>query len=95
VTTFETPIENATAAASGESATERFHTDKCPFEAVKHTPKDRVDQLARAVLDAVHDTIRKYEVTYDEYNALKAWLIQVGQDGEWRTRHPPTGRAAS
>ena len=22
-------------------------------------------------------------VTYDEYNALKAWLIDVGQDGEW------------
>ena len=22
-------------------------------------------------------------MTYDEYNALKAWLIQVGQDGEW------------
>ena len=22
-------------------------------------------------------------MTYDEYNALKAWMIQVGQDGEW------------
>ena len=22
-------------------------------------------------------------VSYDEYNALKAWLINVGQDGEW------------
>ena len=83
MTTFETPIEHATAAASGASATERFHTDKSPFEAVKDTPKDRVDQLARALLDAVHDTIRTHQVTYDEYNALKAWLIQVGQDGEW------------
>ena len=31
----------------------------------------------------MHETIRKHKVTYDEYNALKAWLIQVGQDGEW------------
>ena len=83
MTTFETPTEHATAAASGASATERFHTDKSPFEAVKDTPKERVNLLARAVLDAVHDTIREHKVTYDEFNALKAWLIQVGQDGEW------------
>ncbi|MEY8016934.1 catechol 1,2-dioxygenase [Mycobacterium servetii] len=73
----------ATAAASGAAATDRFRTDKSPFDAVKDTPKQRVDALAREVLDAVHATIRKHRVTYDEYNALKAWLIQVGQDGEW------------
>lgn len=73
----------ATAAASGASATDRFATDKSPFEAVKDIPKERVDELAREVLDAVYDTIRKHKVTYDEYNALKAWLIQVGKDGEW------------
>src|SRR5690606_23748953 len=65
------------------SATERFRTDKSPYDAVKDTPKERVDTLAREVLSAVHETIRKHQVTYDEYNALKAWLIQVGQDGEW------------
>ena len=83
MTTFENPMEHATAAASGASATERFHTDKSPFEAVKDTSAERVNQLAREILDAVHATIRKHQVTYDEYNALKAWLIQVGQDGEW------------
>jgi catechol 1,2-dioxygenase len=83
MTTFDTPGEQASAAASGASATERFHTDKSPFEAVKDTPKERVDMLAHEVLDAVEATIRKHKVTYDEYNALKAWLIQVGLDGEW------------
>jgi catechol 1,2-dioxygenase len=83
MTTFDTPVGQPTAAASGASATERFHTDKSPFEAVKDTPKERVDMLARDILDAVHATIRKHNLTYDEYNALKAWLIQVGQDGEW------------
>ncbi len=75
--------EQASAAASGASATERFHTDKSPFDAVKDVPQERVDTLASEVLAAVHETIRKHKVTYDEFNALKAWLIQVGQDGEW------------
>jgi catechol 1,2-dioxygenase len=73
--------QTASAAASGASATERFKSDKLTGAA--DTPKERVDLLAREVLDAVHATIRKHKVTYDEYNALKAWLIQVGLDGEW------------
>ncbi|HEX7823927.1 MAG TPA: catechol 1,2-dioxygenase [Mycobacterium sp.] len=81
MTTFETP--QASAAASGASATERFHTDKSPFDAVRDVPADRVDMLAREVLDSVHETIRRHRVTYAEYNALKAWLISVGRDGEW------------
>ena len=75
--------ESSTAAASGASATERFHADKSPYAAVRDTPKERVDMLARKVLGAVHAAIREHNVTYDEYNALKAWLIQVGEDGEW------------
>jgi catechol 1,2-dioxygenase len=74
---------SATAAGSGASATEHFAQDKSPYDAVKDTPKERVDLLAREVIDAVHATIRRHHVTYDEYNALKAWLIQVGLDGEW------------
>lgn len=81
MTTFDTP--QASAAGSGASATERFRTDKSPFAAVQHTPTERVSLLAREVLDAVHATIRKHQVSYDEYDALKAWLIQVGLDGEW------------
>ena len=83
MTTFETPVDHATAAASGASATERFQADKSPFAAVKDTPTERVDMLAREVLAAIHATIRAHDVTYDEYNALKAWLIGVGADGEW------------
>ena len=71
----------ASAAASGASATDRFKADKVAN--VADTPKERVDRLAREVLDAVHQTIRRHKVSYDEYNALKSWLINVGQDGEW------------
>jgi len=78
--TMTTVEEKATAAATGASATERFRTDKTH---AADTPPERVSLLAREVLDAVHDTIRRNNVTYAEYDALKAWLIQVGVDGEW------------
>ncbi|MFJ9582383.1 catechol 1,2-dioxygenase [Streptomyces acidicola] len=71
-----------TAAASGASATERFLTDKTSLP-TEGTDTARVNTLATEVLTAVHDVIRRHRVTYDEYNALKAWLIAVGQDGEW------------
>ena len=32
----------------------------------------------------MHDTIREHKVTHDEYNALKAWLIQVARMGSGR-----------
>ncbi|RRO20698.1 catechol 1,2-dioxygenase [Saccharopolyspora rhizosphaerae] len=76
-----TAHDTATAAASGANATERFKSDK--LVGVEGTPPERVSTLAREVLEAVHATIRKHKVTYAEYNALKAWLINVGEDGEW------------
>ena len=30
-----------------------------------------------------NDIVLEECVTYDEFNALKAWLIKVGDDGEW------------
>ncbi len=75
-----TTTETATAAKSGASATERFRSDK---KAGAAADPERVNLLAREVIEAVHDTIRKHKVTYDEYNALKSWLISVGDDGEW------------
>lgn len=76
----EATTESATAAKSGAAATERFRSDKA---SAAGTSPERVDLLAREVLSAIHDTIRKHQVTYDEYNALKSWLISVGEDGEW------------
>jgi catechol 1,2-dioxygenase len=73
-------IEQPTAAASGASATDRFLHDK---QVAAAASQDRVDTLATEVITAVHDVIRRHDVTYEEYNALKAWLIQVGLDGEW------------
>ncbi|MFF4759775.1 catechol 1,2-dioxygenase [Streptomyces sp. NPDC001292] len=73
--------EQATAAASGAAATEQFRS-KQRAEAADVDTK-RVDNLVTELLTAAHDIIRRHKLTYAEYDALKAWLIQVGEDGEW------------
>lgn len=70
----------ATAAASGANATERFRSDKSVAAEVS---TERVNVLASRVIKALVDTVMEEKVSYDEYNALKSWLIKVGEDGEW------------
>jgi catechol 1,2-dioxygenase len=70
----------ATAAASGSAATAAF-ARRSHSGAAADT--ERVDALATELITAVHDIVRRRRVTYAEYDALKSWLIQVGQDGEW------------
>lgn len=78
----DTRKENeGTAVEAGSLATERFaQSGKLnKFE----VPKERVSLLAGELIQAANDIAIKHEVTYEEYNALKAWLIKVGTDGEW------------
>jgi catechol 1,2-dioxygenase len=69
-----------TAAGSGANATEAFRS-------VQHGTADvspeRVSAVVRAVLQGVHEAIRDNDVTYPEFQAAKAWLIAVGEGGEW------------
>jgi len=73
--------QDATAAETGANATKIFQ-EKAKAAAVG-TTKERVATLAGEVLAGVGDVIHRNNLTYAEYDALKAWLIQVGQDGEW------------
>ncbi|MFE7174190.1 catechol 1,2-dioxygenase [Streptomyces sp. NPDC057616] len=77
----DTITDRATAAASGAAATEQFRAKQRSSTADVGTK--RVDTLVTELLTAAHDIIRRHKVTYDEYDALKSWLIQVGEDGEW------------
>jgi catechol 1,2-dioxygenase len=79
--TAQTSAEQATAAASGAAATDRFRSKQ--REATAAADTRRVDTLATEMIAAVHEVVRKHKVTYAEYDALKAWLIQLGLDGEW------------
>src|SRR4029453_13031003 len=70
----------AAAAASTATAKERFRADKTLATKVS---TERVNLLAARAIKALVDTVIDEKVSYDEYNALKSWLIRVGEDGEW------------
>ena len=70
-----------TAVEAGARATERFAASGKP--ARPEVPQERVSLLAGALIQAANDIVAEHRVTYEEYHALKAWLIKVGTDGEW------------
>jgi len=79
--TTELTHQEATAAGSGNAATEQFRgSGKLSTSEVL---TERVSLLVNEVLAAVYATVRIHKVTYQEFNALKAWLISVGEAGEW------------
>ena len=81
-TSYQTEV-GARAADSGANASARFRErmEQSGGRGVVDTA--RVDKLASRVIKAVTDTVLDEKVSYEEYNALKAWLIKVGEDGEW------------
>ncbi|MFZ5871247.1 MAG: catechol 1,2-dioxygenase [Actinomycetota bacterium] len=71
-----------TAAGSGSAATEAFRVaQRTRAQAVADAR--RVDTVARDLIGRINDVVREHKVTYDEYAAVKAWLIEVGETGEW------------
>jgi catechol 1,2-dioxygenase len=44
---------------------------------------NRVEQVAGDMLRRIHESIVENDVTYEEYQAAKDWLIAVGESGEW------------
>ncbi len=72
--------QTARAAASGANATRVFQSKMAGGSTIS---KERVDEVATAAIKALHEVIRDKHVTYEEYDYLKKWMIQVGLDGEW------------
>ncbi len=82
MTTTEHP--SPTAAGSGANATASFRsTEKYRSDDSATASPERVSAVVTAVLAGVHQAIRDHEVTYPEFQAAKAWLIEVGEGGEW------------
>lgn len=71
---------DAKAAETGKNATRVFHEKQKSSASVD---KERVSAVVGDALTALHDVIRKHQLTYAEYDAMKSWLIQLGEDGEW------------
>lgn len=78
--TSQVSEHDARAADSGASATRYFQEKAKAGSAVDAA---RVSAIASEALAALHQVIRKHQLSYAEYDAVKAWMIQVGQDGEW------------
>ncbi|MGC5255258.1 catechol 1,2-dioxygenase [Gordonia sp. DT218] len=75
---------SAKAADSGANASARFR-ERMAGGGTRSGVVDteRVNYLAGKVVKSLNDIILSDRVSYEEYNALKAWLIRVGEDGEW------------
>ena len=82
-TSYQSEV-GARAADSGANASARFRERMAQTggrSGVVDT--ERVNLLASKAVKALNDIILDEKVSYEEYNALKAWLIKVGEDGEW------------
>lgn len=44
---------------------------------------DRSNQLIADILRRIHEAIVENDITYEEYQTVKQWLIEVGEAGEW------------
>lgn len=44
---------------------------------------NRGDQVVGEIFRRIHALIAEYDVTYEEYQIAKQWLIDVGEAGEW------------
>jgi len=73
----------AAAAASGSSATRGFIERQSAQQLAESTDQARISRLAGRAIAALNDIIKEERLSYAEYNALKLWLIKVGEDGEW------------
>ncbi|MFC5950306.1 catechol 1,2-dioxygenase [Pseudonocardia lutea] len=71
-----------TAAGSGSSATEAFRATRADSGAPQ-VSTERIAAVVSSLLAGIHDTIRTQAVTYDEFQAAKGFLIEVGEGGEW------------
>jgi catechol 1,2-dioxygenase len=72
--------DSPTAAGSGANASSNFRSTA--RTGVGASP-ERVSAVVTAVLHGVHTAIRQHGVTYPEFQAAKAWLMEVGEVGEW------------
>jgi catechol 1,2-dioxygenase len=80
--TQEPQTASPTAAGSGANASQNFKASASTRD-VADTPPERVAAIVTSILKGVHGAIAEHDVTYPEFQAAKAWLMEVGEGGEW------------
>ncbi|MGP9656209.1 catechol 1,2-dioxygenase [Halomonas sp. AOP35-4E-18] len=71
--------DKPSAKGSGSAATDKFKSERVSAD----TSKERASAVYQDLLSAVGEVVKKHEVTYDEYDVVKQWVIDVGEGGEW------------
>lgn len=74
--------DSPSAAGSGASASQSFKASLARRD-ITATSAERIATVVTAVLDGIHQVISQHNVTYPEYQATKASMIEVGETGEW------------
>lgn len=77
-----TTQQSPTAAGSGANASASFKA-AAKTQDVADTPPERVAAVVTTILQGVHAAITEHDVSYPEFQAAKAWLMSVGDGGEW------------
>ncbi|AMJ45633.1 catechol 1,2-dioxygenase [Corynebacterium stationis] len=77
---LDTATETATAQASGTAATDKFKKTRAPHA---DTSPERAAAIYKDLFKAFEEITLKHQITYDEYEVVKWWMIQVGENGEW------------
>lgn len=77
-----TTQHSPTAAGSGASATQAFRASQ-PHDGTGQASPERVSAVVTSILSGIHAAIRDHQVSYQEFQAAKQWLIDVGDGGEW------------
>ena len=49
----------------------------------EETMSDRANLLISDILRRIHEAIVEHDISYEEYQAAKQWLTDVGEAGEW------------
>lgn len=71
-----------TAAGSGASASDAFRAST-ERRGSAGTSQERADRVIGRTMAAIQQVIREEEVSYPEFQAVKRWLMEVGEGGEW------------
>lgn len=53
------------------------------FADTRTPSQQRVDEFASDLIGRINQAIIDHGMTYEEYDAVKQWLIRVGEAGEW------------
>lgn len=80
--TQDSQAASPTAAGSGANASASFKASAATRD-IADTPPERVAAIVTSILKGVHGAIAEHDVTYPEFQAAKAWLMSVGEGGEW------------